>query len=147
MISSSFGFHELMTRKGIERRVHTAGKDKSMLDPFRPERAEDIERLKSLQSQIHQNFIDHVTARRGDKLSSDKDLFTGEICVGQKAIDVGLVDGIGHLEDKMQSIYGEKVKFAHYGQRRSLAQRLGLASVDAVVGAVEDRALWARYGL
>ena len=147
VISSSFGFHELMTRQGIERRVHTAGKDKSMLDPFRPDRAEDIERLKSLQSQIHQNFIDHVTARRGDKLSSDKDLFTGEIWVGQKAIDVGLVDGIGHLEDKMQSIYGEKVKFAHYGQRRSLAQRLGLASVDAVVGAVEDRALWARYGL
>lgn len=136
-----------MTRQGIERRVHTSGKDKSMLDPFRPERAEDIERLKSLQLQIHQSFIDHVKARRGDKLSSDKDLFTGEIWVGQKAVDVGLVDGIGHLEDKLKSTYGEKVKFAHYGQRRSLAQRLGLASLEAFVGTVEDRALWARYGL
>jgi serine protease SohB len=147
VISASFGFHDLMVRQGIERRVYTAGKDKSMLDPFRPERAEDIERLKALQVQIHQSFIDHVTTRRGPKLSTEGDLFTGEIWVGAKAVEVGLVDGIGHLEDKMKDIYGDKVRFIQHGQRRSLAQRLGLAGVDAVMGAVEDRALWARYGL
>ena len=84
VISASFGFNDLMERQGIERRVHTAGKDKSMLDPFRPERPADVKRLKALQQQIHDNFIDHVKAGRGARLSEDKDLFTGEIWVGKK---------------------------------------------------------------
>jgi serine protease SohB len=147
VISASFGFHEVMARQGIERRVHTAGKDKSMLDPFRPERPDDVKRLKALQAQIHQSFIAHVTKRRGEKLNADDDLFTGEIWVGATSVEIGLADHVGHLEDRMKQLYGEKVRFSFYGQRRSLAQRLGLAGVDAVVGAVEDRAVWARYGL
>lgn len=147
VISASFGFHELMARQGIERRVHTAGKDKSMLDPFRPERPEDIERLKALQSQIHDSFIDHVKARRGDRLSADADLFTGEIWVGQRAIDVGLADGLGHMEDRMKELYGKKTRFLRHGVRRSLAQRFGLAALESTIGAVEDRAHWARFGL
>lgn len=147
VISASFGFHELMARQGIERRVHTAGKDKSMLDPFRPERPEDIERLKALQSQIHDAFIAHVQNRRGDKLAQDADLFTGDIWVGQTAIDVGLADGIGHLVPKMKETFGPKVRFAHYGQRRGLFQRIGLGMVEQGLDTLETRAVWARYGL
>ncbi|MEO0380216.1 MAG: S49 family peptidase, partial [Pseudomonadota bacterium] len=76
VISASFGAHELLARQGVERRVYTAGKSKSMLDPFRPEKPEDIERLKGLLNDIHTNFIDHVTARRGDKLDTETELFT-----------------------------------------------------------------------
>lgn len=146
VISASFGFHEFMSRQGIERRVHTAGEDKSMLDPFRPERAEDIERLKALQAQIHRNFIDQVRARRGNRLANC-DLFTGEIWVGQGAVDVGLADGIGHLVPEMKARYGEKVRFTVMRPRRPLFRRLGLPGVAAALSGVEEHGLWARYGL
>lgn len=147
VISASFGFNQLMERYGVERRVHTAGKDKSMLDPFRPERAEDVERLKKLQQQIHDNFIAHVKAGRGDRLSDDQDLFTGEIWVGGHAIDVGLVDGVGHVVPKMKEIYGDKVRFTVYGPKRSVFQRFGSQLIGDALGHVDDKALWARFGL
>ena len=147
VISSSFGFHELMQRQGIERRVHTAGKDKSMLDPFRPEREEDIVRLKDLQKQIHDAFIAHVQKRRGAKLPEGEDLFTGEIWVGQKSIDTGLADGIGHLVPVMKGKLGNKVKFRVYGQRKSFLNRIGAQVFGDAMAQVEDRALWARFGL
>lgn len=147
VISASFGFTGLLEKHGIERRVHTAGEDKSMLDPFRPERAEDIERLKELQRVIHGNFIDHVKARRGARLV-DKDLFTGEIWVGEQAIEVGLVDGIAHLVPFMKDRFGDKVTFTVQGQRKSLMQRFGLsAAASDVLGSVEDQALWSQFGV
>ncbi len=146
VISASFGFQDLLARHGIERRVHTAGEDKSLLDPFRPERAEDVERLKRLQAQIHGNFIAQVKARRGARLNG-ADLFTGEIWVGQAGVDAGLADGIGHLVPVMRSIFGEKLRFTVIAPRRSLIRRLGLPGVGEALDAVEARALWTRYGL
>lgn len=145
VISASFGLHEFIERHGIERRVHTAGEDKSMLDPFRPERAEDIERLKSLQTIIHQNFIEQVTSRRGARLTRD-DIFTGEIWTGEKALEIGLIDGIGHLVPKMKELFGEKVRLSVVTQKRSLMQRFGAPGVGDVLGAIEDRGQWARFG-
>jgi serine protease SohB len=147
VISASFGLHEAIGRLGIERRVHTSGKDKSMLDPFRPERPEDVERLKSLQSQIHDSFIAHVRSRRDGRLADDHDLFTGEFWVGQRGVDLGLADGIGHVAPKMKELYGDKVRFRRYEQKRGLFQRIGAqVSADLVAG-VEERAHWSRYGL
>jgi serine protease SohB len=147
VISSSFGFQDLIARLGVERRVHTAGEDKSMLDPFRPERPEDVERLKSLQVQIHDHFISHVKARRGDRLSTDRDLFTGEVFVGSKAVDVGLVDGISHMMPKLQALYGDKVKVTRFGQRRPLLQRLVPGLLSEVAHSANARAEWAKFGL
>lgn len=147
VISASFGFDQLMERYGVQRRVHTAGKDKSMLDPFRPERPEDVERLKTLQAQIHQTFIDHVKAGRGDRLSDDRDLFTGEIWVGEKAQEVGLIDGIGHVVPKMKELYGDKVRFQVYGPKRSIFSRFGGQMMAEAAGQLDDRAHWARFGL
>lgn len=147
VISASFGFHELLTRQGVERRVHTAGKDKSLLDPFRPERPADVKRLKSLQKTIHDTFIEQVRTRRGDRLSDDADLFTGEIWVGQGGVDAGLADGVAHLVPKMKDLFGDDVKFNVLGQRKSLLRRLGIGSAADVLGGIEDRAVWAQYGL
>ncbi|WP_370739559.1 S49 family peptidase [Pontivivens insulae] len=146
VISASFGLHEFIARYGIERRVHTAGEDKSMLDPFRPEREEDVVRLKALQKDIHDNFIAHVKARRGNRLA-DRDLFTGEIWVGQRAQEVGLIDGIGHVVPTMKDLFGDDVRFNVTRQRRPLLSRLGMPGAEALVGAVEERTLWQRYGL
>jgi serine protease SohB len=116
-----------------------------MLDPFRPEKAEDIERLKKLQKVIHDNFIEQVTSRRGGRLSGE-DLFTGEIWVGQEAVDIGLVDGIGHVVPKMKELFGEKVALNVIGQKRSFFQRIGAPGASEMIGAVEDRLEWARFG-
>lgn len=146
VIFASFGFPELMARQGIERRVVTAGRSKSFADPFLPQKTEDVERLRALQTPIHQAFIDHVKTRRGARLA-DADLFNADIWVGQGAVDLGLTDGIGHLVPKMKELYGDKVRLVPFGQKRSLAQRLGLNLIDQTLNTVEDRALWARYGL
>jgi serine protease SohB len=146
VISASFGFHELLARAGVERRVHTAGEDKSLLDPFRPERPEDVARLERLQRAVHENFIAQIKARRGDRLKGDN-LFTGEVWVGGGAVDVGLVDEVGHLAPTMRALYGKDVRFRVMSPRRPLFRRLGLPGVADALGALEDRALWARYGL
>jgi serine protease SohB len=147
VISASFGLHEAIARLGIERRVHTAGKDKSMLDPFRPERPEDVERLKGIQAQIHDSFIAHVKARRGARLAESDDLFTGEFWVGQRGVDLGLADGIAHIVPKMKELYGDKVRFAKYGPKRSLFQRFGASLGAELTAGIEDRAHWSRFGL
>ena len=146
VISSSFGLHDFISRHGIERRVHTAGRSKSWLDPFQPEKPEDIERLKALQEQIHDLFIAQVKARRPG-LASDRDLFTGDVWVGARAVEIGLADGIGHLVPRMKALYGDKVRFLTYGPRRGLLQRFGLAATAMLADAVEERAAFARFGL
>lgn len=147
VISAGFGLSDLISRYGVERRVHTAGKSKSLLDPFQPEKPQDIERLKSWLGQLHDYFIDYVKSRRGAKLADDMDLFTGEIWIGEKAVEVGLADGIAHMVPLMKERCGEKVKFRRYTQRRGLLQRFGAQAVnDAIVG-IEERAAFARFGL
>lgn len=147
VISASFGFHELLGRYGVERRIHTAGNSKSFMDPFSPEKPEDVERLKDLQQKIHTSFINHVKSRRGAKLPEGRDLFTGEIWVGAGAIEVGLADHVGHLKPAMKDRFGDKVKFAVYGQKRSLLQRFGTQIMSDVLTTAEERAMYARFGL
>lgn len=147
VISAGFGAHELLERYGVERRVYTAGKSKSMLDPFRPENPEDIDRLKGILEDLHTNFISHVKERRGDTLATDRDLFTGEIWLARQAHQLGLIDGIGHLTPKMKDVFGDKVKFRRYETRRPLLQRFGAHVVDQAFGGIEERAAYARFGL
>lgn len=147
VIFSGFGFQDLMKRQGVERRIHTAGKSKSFADPFRPQTAEDVVRIRALLSPLHDNFIAHVKARRGDRLDAKADLFNADIWVGQAAVTLGLADGLAHMKPKLMQLYGDKVRLVPFAQRRSLAQRLGLAAADTALAAVEERALWAGYGL
>lgn len=152
VISAGFGFVEALGKLGVERRVHTAGEDKSLLDPFRPEKPEDVERLKQIQSRIHATFIDHVKARRGDRLDlSNPDLFTGHVFVGAEAVEAGLADGVGHATDVLKARYGEDVRFIAHAPRRPFLRRLapgiGEGLAGAVVEGLEHRALWARHGL
>ena len=144
VISSGFGFAELIGRHGIERRVHTAGRSKSMLEPFLPETPEDVARLERLLGPIHAAFKAQVIARRGSRLPTDRDLFTGEIWTGREAVELGLADGIAHLVPKMRALYGDKVRFLTYGQRVPLLRRFGL-SAGEWLGAVEERAAFSRF--
>ncbi|NVO57848.1 S49 family peptidase [Rhodobacteraceae bacterium B1Z28] len=147
VISAGFGAHVFLARQGFERRVHTAGQSKSMLDPFAPEKKEDVARLEGLLHDIHENFTAHVKARRGDKLDRSADLFTGEVWLARRAKELGLIDGIAHLKPKMQERFGDKVKFRRYGVRKPIWSRFGAMLAQDAVAGLEERAAYARFGL
>jgi len=159
VVSSGFGFQELIKKIGVERRVHTAGQNKAILDPFQPEKKADIERLKALQLEIHDTFIDMVKERRGARLADDPDLYTGLFWTGKKGLELGLVDALGDMRSFLKERYGEKTKLKLVAAPRGFfSRRLGLSSlqggadiaasaVDGLADAAQERALWARLGL
>jgi signal peptide peptidase SppA len=153
VISAGFGFQDLLSRIGVERRVHTSGERKAMLDPFRPEKSDDVERLHRLQAEIHEGFKDWVRERRGGKLKADEaSLFSGEFWTGRRGLALGLVDGLGELRSTLQARYGDKVHLPVIGPRRRLLSRFGLqAPIDgigpATLAAIEERLYWQRFGL
>lgn len=153
VISASFGFVEAIAKLGIERRVHTAGENKSILDPFKPEKPEDVERLLSLQSDVHGAFKDLVKGRRAGKLKGEEgELFSGAFWSGRQALERGLIDGIGHLHEVLRRKFGEKVQIRAISAPKGWGlSRLGLGSNVDVTGsfiaALETRALWSRFGL
>jgi serine protease SohB len=158
VVGGSFGLNKLMERIGVERRLYTAGEHKAMLDPFLPEKPEDVERLKALQKEIHEGFIALVKARRGSRLTGPETaLFSGEYWVGRTAQGLGLVDGLGDLRATLRGRYGDKVATPLIAtERRLFGRRIagmgeafgGTSSFAAeIVSALEARALWGRYGL
>ena len=147
VISAGFGAHVFLAKQGIERRVYTAGKSKSMMDPFKPETEEDVARVKGMLEQIHTNFIRYVQKRRGEKLDKGIELFTGDIWIGDVAKDVGLIDGIAHLVPAMKARFGDKVTFKRYGPKRGFMSRIGAQIATDALGGIEERAEFARFGL
>lgn len=160
VVASGFGFVKAIDKLGIERRVYTAGKNKSILDPFKPEKKADIDRLKSLHLEIHQGFIDQVKSRRGAKLQDDTEMFTGAFWTGSKAKELGLIDGIGNMHDVLVEKFGPDVELKVFERGGGLLSKLGLSSQldlknlslteglgQEVIDSLETRALWQRYGL
>ena len=154
VVSAGFGFTEAIDRLGIERRLHSTGERKGMLDPFRPEREDDVEMLRGIQSAILDGFKYHVRTRRGARLVGDEaELFDGRIWAGRQAVALGLADGVGDVRSIVRQRFGKEAKLRPLGRPRSwLQRRLGLERaaetlVTGALGAVEERALWARYGL
>jgi signal peptide peptidase SppA len=158
VISQGFGLDGLIERFGVQRRLYTAGESKSRLDPFLPEKPEDVEWLRGLQDQLHTLFRDWVTSRRGERLAAGADLFTGEVWTGARAAELGLVDGVGSARAVLTERFPD-AELTPVEGRKPLLARLGLAGspaasgafgVDGLLGVVqaaEVRATWARYGL
>lgn len=156
VVHASFGFTEAIERLGIERRLHTAGSKKTLLDPFRPQDPEDVARLEAIMGEIHADFKGQVRERRGARLrASDEDLFEGQIWTGRKALELGLIDGLGDLHGTLKARFGDKIKLPEIGAGKPWWQRRlgvtrpfdGAALVDGVLDGLAERALWARYGL
>jgi serine protease SohB len=156
VISASFGFERLIEKIGVERRVHTAGRAKSMLDPFQPEDPEDVERLEILQRDIHDMFIALVKERRGARLAGeDEEIFSGAFWTAERAIALGLADGLGDVRSVLRARFGDKVKLKPVALERGfLIRRLAGAQTDApealahaTLALIEQRAYWSRFGL
>ena len=150
VIYSSFGFTELIKKIGIERRVHTAGKNKSTLDPFLEEKQEDIERLKNIQLDLHKDFIEIVEESRGSKLNKkDLELFSGEFWSGRKAKDLGLIDGIGNSNEILKNKFGDDVIIKNFEKSKSWLSKKISSSInqqEQLLNILEERSIWQRYG-
>jgi signal peptide peptidase SppA len=149
VISGGFGFTGLLERFGIERRLHTAGANKSRLDPFSPEKPEDVEWLKKMHSQLHELFVEWVKERRGDRLATTEELFTGDVWLGNKAVELGLIDGLGSLRDVISQRYPD-AEISVAEPKKTVLARLGLgapAAASAMLDAVTHKAAWSRFGL
>jgi signal peptide peptidase SppA len=154
VISASFGFDKAIKKLGIDRRVHTAGENKLTLDPFQPEKADDIRRLKALQKDIHEMFIGLVKTSRGKKLKGpEKTLFSGEFWTGEKSVELGLTDRLGEIKTVLRERYGKKVETPLVSPSTSwFSKKTPGVSFDGdwastLISAMEARALWSRYGL
>jgi serine protease SohB len=162
VIGGSFGFDKLIDKIGVERRLYTAGESKGMLDPFLPEKPDEVEKLHAIQRDIHEGFIELVKSRRGSKLDSrETALFSGEYWTGRRGLELGLADTIGDLRGVLRERFGDKVRTPLIADRGFFGRRVpgvgagaGLSSLwgggnlaDDVIAALETRALWARYGL
>jgi signal peptide peptidase SppA len=158
VITGSFGFADVLRKLGVQRRIYTAGDNKALLDPFLAEDPKGVERLTALQRDMHETFKDMVRARRGAKLQGDENvLFAGDIFTGRRALELGLIDGIGDLRGVMRQRYGESVKLRPVEPERrrfSLAGRLGLTHRSDIgdvaadlLTRLEERLIWARFGL
>jgi signal peptide peptidase SppA len=162
VVGGSFGFARLLDKVGIERRLYTSGEHKAMLDPFLPEKPEDVEKLKALQREIHQGFIELVKRSRGARLTGPENtLFSGEYWTGSKAVEFGLADGIGELRSTLRARFGDKVETPLISPARGWFGRvqpaIGADGLDGafrradiaeeIISALEARAMWARYGL
>jgi len=150
VIYSSFGFTELIKKIGVERRVHTAGKNKSSLDPFQEEKSEDIERLKNIQLDIHKDFIKVVEESRGAKLKKDGiELFSGEFWAGNRAKELGLIDGLGNANEILKEKFGDDIVIKKFEKPKGWLSKKFSSSVnqvDQLVNILEERSIWQRYG-
>jgi len=150
VIAAFFGFPELMKKVGVERRIYTQGDNKSILDPFMPEKQADVDILLALQKDIHESFKNLVKERRKGKLkSTEKKLFNGEFWTGKRALEYGLIDGIGDLHSVIKERYGDKVIIKKISHKKGFLKRMLSAStlIDAVIDRIEARLSWSRFGL
>jgi ClpP class serine protease len=158
VVSAGFGFERLIERLGVERRVHTAGRNKAMLDPFRPEDPEDVERLKEIQARVHEVFAGLVRARRGTRLRGEAEhLFSGAVWAATDALALGLIDGMGDLRSVLRERFGPKVRLVTLSTGRSSllsrwfnrapAVASGLLDPAEILAVLEERATWSRLGL
>jgi len=162
VISAGFGFVDAIEKLGVQRRVYTAGRSKSMLDPFRPEDDDGVTRLKAIMEECHGNFRTWVRERRGERLTGeDGDLFEGQVWTGTQAKEIGLIDGLGHLHTVLKERFGDDLKLPlitkskPWWQRRLRMEHTAFGAglteprawVDAALDSLEERAVWGRFGL
>lgn len=154
VISAGFGFNKAIEKIGVDRRIYAAGDNKSILDPFQPEKAKDIKLLKEMQKEIHEFFKNLVKERRGDKLKgTQKVMFSGQFWAGKEAVKLGLIDGIGDIHTVCKEKLGKRTKFKRIREEKSFIKGLlGMSATkprisDEILATLESRSLWGRFGL
>ena len=136
-----FGFPDLLARVGVERRLYTAGANKARLDPFSPEKPDDVAFVQALLDELHERFKAWVRERRSGRLKGDETaLFDGSFMLGERALEAGLVDGFSDIDSLVRRLGGDKARARVLRpRRRGLLGRLPRVAADAMLDAIEER--------
>lgn len=153
VVAAGFGFQEFIEKHGIERRIHTSGKSKALLDPFQPEKPADVKTLKAVQGDVYEGFVRYVKERRGEKLQGkDSELFSGTIFSGRQAAELGLVDGLNDMHNECRERFGEDIVFKTLSPAKGfLARKMGMDALsptvwaDAIIDALQHRLAMQRF--
>jgi len=149
-VSSGFGFDKAIEKIGIERRLYTSGDNKAILDPFLPEKKDDVKRLKEIQKQLHNQFISFVKSRRGSKIDDkNKEVFTGAFWSGEESLEIGLIDGFGEMKAVLKQRFGDDIKTKEFSPKKKLFGFSNLLSgaIDMIINKIDERSLFKRFGL
>ena len=149
-MSSGFGFDKAIEKIGIERRLYTSGDNKAILDPFLPEKKDDVKRLKEIQKQLHNQFISFVKSRRGSKIDDkNKEVFTGAFWSGEESLEIGLIDGFGEMKAVLKQRFGDDIKTKEFSPKKKLFGFSNLLSgaIDMIINKIDERSLFKRFGL
>ncbi|MDA9817882.1 S49 family peptidase [Flavobacteriaceae bacterium] len=154
VVSASFNFSEAIKKIGVERKIHTEGKSKALLDPFSPEDKDGVKMLKSVQKDIFDSFKNFVKEQRGNKIKKDDDIFTGAFWSGKTAVSHGLVDKIGNMQSIMKEKFGDNVKIVEIkDKKKGFIKELISGSIfsignsKAIFQAIEEKSIWNKFGL
>ena len=150
VVSSGFGFDKAIQKLGVERRLYTSGDNKAILDPFLPENKDDVNRLKGIQKELHNQFISFVKSRRGSKIiKENKEIFTGAFWSGEKSLELGLIDSFGEMKAVLKDRFGENVKIKEFAPKKKFFGFGSLLSgaLDMLINKVEERSSFNKFGL
>jgi signal peptide peptidase SppA len=141
VVGGGFGFPQAMSNLGVERRLYTAGDHKRRLDPFLPEKPDDLDFVRGLLDELHARFKTWVRTRRGARLTADESaVFDGGYMLGERAQTLGLIDRLGDLDGEVKALGGAKARPRLFKpRRRSLLSRLPRMMADALFDAAEER--------
>jgi len=150
VVSSGFGFDKAIEKIGVDRRLYTSGDNKAILDPFMPEKKDEVKRLKDIQKQLHQQSISFVKLRRGSKIDDkNKEVFTGAFWSGEESIEIGLIDGFGEMKTILKERFGDNVKTKEFSPKKKFFGFANLlsGSLDMLIYKIDERILFKRFGL
>jgi len=150
VVSSGFGFDKAIEKIGVDRRLYTSGDNKAILDPFLPEKKDEVKRLKNIQKQLHQQFISFVKSRRGSKIDDkNKEIFTGAFWSGEESLEIGLIDGFGEMKATLKERFGDSVKIKEFAPKKKFFGFSNLLSgaIEMLIFKMDERSLLKRFGL
>jgi protease-4 len=124
----------LMDKLGIEDQTFTSASYKDAGSPLRPMSPAERTQLQSVVDSLYERFVQVVVAGRPALGEEDvRRLADGRIYSAQQALDAGLVDALGTLDDSVERLRlrlgSEQVRVVSY--HRSREWRSNLYSADA----------------
>lgn len=131
VIMSSMNITELLDNLGIEEHVYKSGPYKDMMSPTREPLEEEDEIIQTIVDEYYDEFVSIIAEGRDMDEDRVRELGDGRIFTGNQALEEGLIDSLGSLDDvidDMQTDLGRNYQVVTTSQFESFGSLFGLAA-------------------
>ena len=142
VITGGFGLDKFIARHEIERRLFTAGENKARMEMFSPLRPQDEAFTREMLAEAHGMFKSWVRERRGARLTAEEDkIFDGGYVTGERALGLGLIDGLADIDTLIREIGGKKARpiWLRPKAPRGLMRFITRSAVESALDIAEER--------